>query len=83
MCDFSAFDQVLNLLFNNKKLYHLSYQQKKYIKSHKVKKKKKVSIQHSIQTNDIIWKKKGKKKNPNNFVVFIAHYSLDHNNFKQ
>ena len=26
---------------------------------------------------------KKKKKNPNNFVVYIAHYSLDHNNFKQ
>ena len=63
VCDFSAFDQVSNLLFNNKKLLSFIMPTKKYIKSHKIKKrKKKVSIQYSIQTNDTLWKNKKKKK---------------------
>ena len=85
MCDFSALDQVLNFLFNNKKLYHLSYQQKNifnHIRFFQKRKRKSLSIQRLIQTNDTIWKKK-ENKNPHNFVVYIAYYSLDHNNFKQ
>ena len=80
---FCVWPSLKSLIQQQKNFYLLSYQQKNILYHIRLKKERK-KYPFNIRYKQMIpYERIKKKKNPNNFVVYIAHYSLDHNNFKQ